>query len=126
MEKNVKEISVGENRFYLGEDNIIYVTIIGELDENNAIAMRDVFYSLLSKVDDKANIFADNNRTKKPSLEARKIFQEMIEYEKVDKIAILGLHPVARMLAAFMTGLSRNKNIRVFMNRGEALEWLRS
>ncbi len=88
--------------------------------------MRDVFYSLLSKVDDKANIFADNNRTKKPSLEARKIFQEMIEYEKVDKIAILGLHPVARMLAAFMTGLSRNKNIRVFMNRGEALEWLRS
>ena len=125
MEKKVKEIVVGEHRFYLGEDNIIYVTIVGELNEKNTIAMRNIFYSLLSKVDGKVKVFADNNRSKKPTAEARKIFKEMTEHEKVGKIAILGLHPVARMLAAFITGLSRNKDIQVFKTKKEALAWLK-
>ncbi|MBE3140395.1 MAG: hypothetical protein IMZ53_07420 [Thermoplasmata archaeon] len=40
MEKKVevkqvseREIWVGENRMYLGEDNILYITLVGEMDE---------------------------------------------------------------------------------------------
>ncbi len=43
-----REIWVGENRFYLGEDNITYFFIVGELDENIAIACGEAFLKLIN------------------------------------------------------------------------------
>ena len=125
MEKNEKEVWIGESRFYLGEDNTIYVDIVGELDKKTAQDMRDAFYKLLKMIDGKGNVFADNNRSGKPTPEARRIFKIMTEHEKVDKVAVFGMHPVARILATFVVGFSKNKNINIFKSKEEALAWLR-
>ena len=35
IDEKDREIWVGKSRFYLGEDNIIYETVVGEQDEKN-------------------------------------------------------------------------------------------
>ncbi len=42
MKEEDREIWVGGTRLYLGEDNIIYVTLIGETDEKTSMAMKEV------------------------------------------------------------------------------------
>lgn len=61
----------------------------------------------------------------KEASEARKIFKEISENNKVEKISMIGLHPVARVLASFIMGISRNKNMRIFKTKEEALAWLK-
>jgi hypothetical protein len=125
MEDNTKEIWVGKNRFHLGEDGILYVTVEGEHDRENAEAMREAFYTFLSMTDGKLNVFTDNSRDKKPSVGARAVFREMAQHEKCGKIAVFGMNPVARMLTNFVLGSSGNKHIHISDTREEALAWLR-
>ena len=63
-----REIWVGEDRFYLGDDNIIYVSIKGDHNKKIAMAMKDAFYQLLDMIEDQGNVFVDNSQTGKPSL----------------------------------------------------------
>ena len=41
MEEKDREIWVGESRYYLGEDNILYETVVGEQDEKTALASKE-------------------------------------------------------------------------------------
>lgn len=84
-----REAWVGDNRFYFGEDKILYVTIDGKLDVNTAVAMHEVFLKVLGSVNGKIDIFVDNSKSGKPSAEARKMFTKMIESEKIGKIAVV-------------------------------------
>ena len=120
-----REIWIEKNRFYLGEDNIFYMTIVHEQDEGIALAMRDTFFTLLRMVEGKVNIFTDSNKGGKASPEARRIFKEMMENEKVGKIAIFGLHPVSRMLASFIMGVIKKEDMCFFKTKEEALAWLK-
>ena len=117
------KIMIGENRFYL-KNNIIYVTIVGELNEDIANTMKDAFYRLLDKVKYKSNIFVDNSKTGKPSPAARKIFKEMMEHNKVGKIAIFGMNTMARIIASFVVGMSKKDNVGIFKNKEKAFSWL--
>jgi len=47
------------------------------------------------------------------------------EYEKTGKVAVFGLHPVARVIASFVMGVSKNKDMRFFKAKEEALAWLK-
>ncbi len=120
-----RELWVGENRLYLGEDNIIYVTNIGEIDEKIAIAMKEAVLKLMNMVEGKKHTLTDLNKAGKTSLEARKVFKELAEHEKQGKNAFFGMHPVARVLASFFMGLSKKKDMRFFRSKGEALAWLK-
>ena len=122
MKEGDREILVGENRFYLGEDDIMYVELAGDYNVENALSLRDAYLKLLRAVEGKVNIFVDNSRSGKPSQEARKIFAEMIEHEQCGKIAVFGLSPVSRVIASFVLGSSKNKNTYIFKTKEEALE----
>ncbi len=50
-----REIWVGKNRLYLGEENIIYFFIVGKHDENMAIACGEAFLKLINMVEGKVN-----------------------------------------------------------------------
>ena len=78
MKERDREIWVGENRFYLGEDDIMYVELAGDYNVENALSLRDAYLKLLRVVEGKVDIFVDNSRSGKPSQEARKIFVDMI------------------------------------------------
>jgi len=125
MEKKEREIWVGESRTYLGEDNIIYVTAAGSPDEKTAIANKEAIIKLASMVEGKVNVLLDVTAVGKQSLEARKVWKEYNEYEKFGKLALVGLHPVAQVVASFVMGACKKKDMRFFKTKQEALVWLK-
>ena len=125
MENKDRKIWVGENWAYLGEDNITYFVLVGEHDENIAIACGEAFLKLINMVEGKGKALGDINKTGKQSLEARKIWKKISENEKVGKLALIGMHPVARVLASFIIGTTKKKDMRFFKTKEEALAWLK-
>ena len=125
MEEEDREIWVGENHTYLGEDNILYTLVVGEVDENMAIAIREAHLKFLNMVEGKVNSLVDLNKAGKQPPEARKIGKEMFEHERIGKIALFGLDPVARVIASFVMGVTRKKDMRFFKTKEEALAWLK-
>lgn len=125
MEEKEREIWVGENRLYLGEDNVVYITPVGEQDEKTVLATQHASMKLRSMVEGKVNMLIDINKAGKPSPKARRMGQEMLENEGIEKVALFGLHPVARVIASFVIGVTRKRDIRFFKTREEALAWLK-
>lgn len=128
MGEEEREIHIGENRVRLGEDDIFYITIVGEIDEKMALRFQEAFRSFGKRFGEKRrSALTDITKAGKVSSEARKIFRELNEDDKTGygKSAIFGLHPVARVLASFFIGASRNKYQRFFKTREEALTWLK-
>jgi hypothetical protein len=125
MENKDREIRVGENRLYLGEDNVLYITVFGEIDEKIAIAIKEADLKFKNMVEEKYDVLADMNKSGKHSSEARKIWKEMTEHEKTGKVAMFGMHPVARIIASFVMGVSKKKDMRFFKTKEEALLWLK-
>jgi hypothetical protein len=125
MEDKGREIWVGENKIYLGEDNIVHITILGDVDEETEIGINAACYKLMEMVEGKMPALIDLNRAGKTSPGARKRHKEITEHEKTGKVALFGLHPVARVIASFTMGLSKNQDMRFFKTREEALAWLK-
>jgi hypothetical protein len=126
MKEKDGEIRIGESRYYFGEDNIIYVTEVGEIDDQKVMAIKEVFPEFLAVANGKVNILVDLNKAKKPSTKARKLFMEITEHKSVHKIAHFGMHPVARVLASFIMGVSQKKEMCFFKTKEEALKWLKN
>ena len=118
-----KEIWVGENRFYLGEDNIIYAEEPMRTDGEIALAEKDAILKLANLSEGKVDLVVDLNEAGTPTAEARKIYQSLIENEKIDKVAMFGLHPVARVMASFLIGVTQKKDVRFFKTKKEAIVW---
>jgi hypothetical protein len=125
MAEKDREIWAGEHRLYLGEDNIFYITVVGEVDGKTAAEVTEIDNKFKSMVEGKINVLADLNKGGKQSAEARKIWKEMTEDDRTGKIAMYGMHPVARVLASFVMGVSRKKDVRFFKTKEEALTWLK-
>jgi CheY-like chemotaxis protein len=122
LEEKVREIQIEESRYYLGRDNIGYVTIVGEADEKTANRYRDAGLTILDMIEGSLNILVDVNRAGKLSPEVRSVFKELSENEKSGKVAIFGLSPVARVIASFVMGTAKKKAMRFFKTREEALD----
>ncbi len=125
MKDEDREIWIGESRVYLGDDNIVYFTLVGEFDEKRALALKEAFLKLVGVPEGKVNVLGDLTGMRKPSPEARAVSKELNEHEKVGKIALIGLNPVARVIASFVMGVSNKKDMRLFRSRDEALGWLK-
>jgi hypothetical protein len=125
VDEKDREIWIGDSRMYLGDDNIIYETVIGEIGENEAMGCKEATYRFWSMVKGKTNFLIDLNRTKKTTTEARTIAQELFENERAGRVALFGVHPVARVVASFVIGAMKKKDMRFFNSRDEALSWLK-
>ncbi len=124
MEIIEREIWIGESSLVLGEDNILYQTVVGKIKEKEAIAFQDASEKLRSLVNGKVNALIDLSRAGKPTPKAREIGRKRLETEYVGKIALFGQNPVARVIASFIMGVTRKKDMRFFKNKEEALSWL--
>ena len=125
MEEKDREAWVGETKLYLDENNILYVTTVGEIDDKLALLMRDVVFKYFNRADGKIDAIIDLNKGQKASSTTRNMFKELIEHEKVRKLAFFGMHPVARVLASFVIGVSKKEDMRFFKTKEEALAWLK-
>ena len=86
--------------------------------------MKEASDQLKNLVEGEVNVLIDLNQVGQPSPEARKIGQEAFDDEKVGKVALFGLHPVARVIASFVMGVTKKKDMRFFKTKEEALAWL--
>ena len=120
-----REIWVGENRLYLDENNILNIINIGEIDEKIAIKMKEAVRKLTNMVDGKVHTLTDLNKAGKTTPKARKIFQELADQGGTRKTALFGMHPVARVLASFVMGVSKKEDLRFFKTKEEALAWFK-
>ncbi len=125
MEEKDREIWVGENKVYLGEDNLIYINACKGVDRKAAILIKDAVLKLANMVEGKVSYLVDLNKAGKPSVEARRIFKELVENKKIAKVAYFGMYPIARVIAAFAIGFSQKKDMRFFKTKEEALAWLK-
>lgn len=119
------EIWIGENKtFFLTDLNIIHVIACGEQTTELAIMQKEINYKLFGLTEEKISFLIDLNKCGKNSPEARQIWNQLGDDEKTNKVAIFGLHPVARVIANFSMGASKNKNQRFFKTQEEAMTWL--
>jgi len=129
MEKKEREIWVEGSRIYLGEANIIYVTAAGPPDESpdekTAIANMEATVKLASMVEGKVKLLVDITKAGQQSAETRKVWKEYTESEKFGKFALVGLHPVAQVVASFVMGACKKKDMRFFKTKQAALVWLK-
>ncbi len=126
MEENSRTVMVGDCTIHLGDDDVFYITIIGEVDEEIAIRFMNTFEEIYKKFGKKKRcVFVDNNNAGKISSKARKVFSKLEYEENTDKVAIFGLHAVAKVLATFFMGITQKREIRFFNNKEEALLWLK-
>jgi hypothetical protein len=120
-----REVKLGESRIYLGEGNILYADIVGGLTDDMALPLKEGILRLMNMKEGRVNVLADLNRAGKPSAEVRKRGREVAEDEKTGKVAMFGMHPVARVIASFWMGMAQSEKMRFFKTRDEALSWLK-
>ena len=120
-----REIHIGKSWYYLGEGDMIHAIMVGEVDEKTAHRHSEAGLKILSMIEGPVNVLIDINKQGKLSPEARRAFKELAENEKAGKVAIFGLHPVARVLASFFMGTTKKRDIRFFKTKEEALAWLK-
>ena len=125
MEARDREVWIGENRLYLGGDKILYVTAVGEIDDKTANEMKEVNHRYRNMVKEKYDVLVDLNRSGKHTSGARKTWKEMTENDQVGRVAMFGMHPVARVMASFVMGITRKKDLCFFRSKGKALSWLK-
>ena len=119
-----REIWLGENKSKLIKGNIIHVIARGEQTLETATMQLKINEKLMSLVKGKVSYLIDLNNAGKNSIEARQIWMHISESETTHKIAMFGLHPVARVIASFAMGMSKSTNQRFFKTEDEAMNWI--
>ena len=119
-----KEFLIGDNKTVVIDKKIINVIPVGEQTDEIASLQKELMLTLCSLADWKLNLLIDVNRSGKSSPKARQTWNELAKNDKINKTAVFGLHPVARVLASFVIGLSIKNNQRFFKTEEEAREWL--
>jgi hypothetical protein len=120
---NDKEFWIAENHTFL-ENNIIYVIAIGLQTDEIALEHLKVHKILVNQVQGKVNYLIDLNKAGKSTPNARKVWQKVSEDPDTNKVALFGIHPVARVLASFVMSVSNKKDMLFFKTKEDGLKWL--
>jgi hypothetical protein len=125
MKEIAGEIWIGECRARMDGQNILHETIVGEVNEKIAHEFEKASQMLRKNVVGRMNVLIDLTRAGKPTPKARKLARVRLEDVCIGKVALFGMHPVARVIASFVIGITRKKDMRFFKTKDEALAWLR-
>ncbi len=118
------EILIGKHHFLFDSNNILHVTPSGIVSYEDSVKIREVFISILDSTDGKVNVMVDLNYAGKPSLNARKVAKEIMSRDKIEKIAFVGMHSVAGVIASFMIKFLNKNEAQFFNTKQEALNWI--
>lgn len=127
----IEILQVGENEYHIGKSRtvfidkkIIHVAPEGEITTEMALKHVELDSKLLQIAEGQVNYLINLNKSGKNSLAANEMFKNLCHHPKVNKIAIYGLNPVARVIAAFVIGLDPNKKQQFFKTEEQARNWL--
>jgi hypothetical protein len=118
------EFWVGPTQVRLTEGNLLNVKAVGPQTYDTAVAQLNIFEQICHEVNGPLNFIIDLNDAGKNSPEARKVWKDVSENEYTGKIALVGIHPVARVIAGFVLSISLSSKMQFFSTREKALKWI--
>lgn len=118
------EFWIGPTQIRLTEGYLIDIKAAGPQNYDTAIAQVNLFHEIYQETNKPLTYLVDLNDSGKNSPEARKIWKEVSESEHTSKIALVGVHPVARVIAGFVMSASASTKIQFFSTREKALKWI--
>jgi len=118
------EYHIGKNRTVFIDKKVIHITVDGEVTTEMALLHNELDRKLLNMADGMASYLIDLNKSGKNSHEASQMFKKLCYHPKVNKVAIYGLNPVARVIAAFVIGLDIKQKQQFFKTEEQARFWL--
>lgn len=131
MIEKIEINQVGENEYWIGKNKtvfidqkIIHITVVGEQTTEMALLHTELDHKLFSLVDGKINYLVDLNKSGKNSPEARSMWKQLCDNDKVNKVAVYGLHPVAKIIASFVIGFNLKMKQQFFKTEEQARVWL--
>ena len=119
-----KEYLVAKNKVVIQDKNIVFIEAHGGQTDEIAKAHLELNKTITCILNGNVKLLIDLNDAGKSSTEARKIWQKIAEFKSTKKVALFGMHPVAKVLASFVIGVTSNKNILFFSRKDKALDWL--
>jgi hypothetical protein len=119
-----REVWLGEHRLYLGQDDILSCTFVGDVDEECVKKFAETAYDFAKKVSGKLKVIVDLDKTGMLTAKARKSAKKYYEDKRIGEVALFGVNAVARVVATFIMGFSKKQDIRFFKSKEEALAWL--
>ncbi|MBN1951908.1 MAG: hypothetical protein JW801_11970 [Bacteroidales bacterium] len=114
------EFLIGTNKIFLAPPSTVFVIAIGEQTEKIALKHREHHQILAESFSKEINYLIDLNQCGKNHPGARSVWVELSERESTRKVALVGLHPVARVIASFVMNFTKNSSTRFFSSREEA------
>lgn len=119
-----------ESRFIvepLEGTNIIFQKIFGDTtaEMNNKIYEKTEKTISAMGNPDKINFLVDAFEGGKTLSKARKTFNAVLQKDRVNKVAVLGNKPFIRAMLKFHRIVSGVDKMRIFLNRDDAIMWLK-
>jgi hypothetical protein len=132
MSEEVKLVEIGNNNYQIGENkisipepNILFIESIGNQTDEVAKVYYDFYLKLTNNIEGKMHVVVDINNSKKSSTQARRTWKALSELEQTGKVALFGLHPVAKVLATFVMRITNKNDISFFKTKEEAFAWVK-
>ncbi len=125
MNEKEKEVLLGENRMELRQDKILYVGLVGALDEKIAASIIQALPGFYNTAPWKVGCLIDFSKSGEISAEAKKLFINLATDKKIGKVAVLGLSFFARAAAWVFIQTLPKKDISIYKTEEEALTWLK-
>ena len=117
------EFWVGPTQVTLMDGDTLNVKAMGPQTYETAMAHLKIFEHFYEQVNKPLKFLIDLNDAGKNSAEARKVWKDISEHEYTSKVALVGIHPVARVIAGFVMSISTSNKIKFFSTREKALKW---
>ncbi|MBF0433344.1 MAG: STAS/SEC14 domain-containing protein [Fibrobacteria bacterium] len=116
----------GENKMWLDEKGILNFAPSGIHDKQQAQTQKEMVLTYLCQVTGSLNCIIDLNNVGRPSLEARKVYNELSNHPQIGKLAIVGMAAIAQAVATIVFGAPSGPKMSFFKTREEAIKWLNS
>jgi hypothetical protein len=118
------EFWVGPTQVKVTNGNLVNIKAVGPQNYDTAMAHIRIFDQIYSDIKKPILFLIDLNDAGKNSAEARKVWKDISDNEYTCKVALVGIHPVARVIAGFVMSISTGSKIQFFGSREKALKWI--
>ena len=115
--------TIGNCSVSLDDKNTVHVVSIGDTTDDQADQVYEAHRKLLAVTTGLLFVLVDLNGAGKSSPYARRIWKKMSEHERVAKVALYGVHPVAWVLSSFLVGRTTRNNTGFFKTKEQARRW---
>jgi hypothetical protein len=119
-----REYQIGPNQVKLTQGNLVYIRAVGPQTQSMANDLINLYKQFYQEINMPMNFIIDLNEAGKNSPEARKAWKVVTEDILTSKVALVGIHPVARVLAGFVMSVTGRNKLQFFSTIDQAISWL--